>query len=228
MEIHFILVEPTVPENVGAAARAIKTMGFKSLRLVNPCDYLDDKAQMLAHGSVDILKKAPVFTSLKDALNDIDFVVGTTAKRRLAKNDYYTCPEIHDIIRRKWGTVSNVAIVFGRESKGLLNNEVKQCDILSSIPMKRKYPSINLAQSIMIYAYTLSPLVLEKPEIKSKKFEKSQMRVLKENVSRIMKEVGIKPNVFGRIMERLSVLGNGDIHLLHSLCNKLIEKIDKA
>ena len=228
MKIHFILVEPTVPENVGASARAIKTMGFKSLRLINPCNYLDDKAQMLAHGSVKILKNARVFSNLKDALHGIDFVIGTTAKKRLVKNEYYTCPEIYELIKRKSKTVNNTAIVFGRESKGLLNDEVKQCDILSSIPMKRKYPSINLAQSIMIYAYTLSPLVLEKPEIKSKKFEKSQMRVLKENVSRIMKEVGIKPNVFGRIMERLSVLGNGDIHLLHSLCNKLIEKIDKA
>ena len=228
MEIHFILVEPTVPENVGAAARAINTMGFTSLRLVNPCDYLDDKAQMLAHGSVDILKKAPVFTSLRDALDDIDFVVGTTAKRRLAKNDYYNCPEMYDIIKRKSGTVSNIAIVFGRESKGLLNNEIKQCDILSSVPMKRKYPSINLAQSVMIYAYTLSPLVLDKPEKRGKKVGKSQARVLKENASRIMKEVGIKPNIFGRIMERLSVLGDGDIHLLHSLCNKLIQRIEKT
>lgn len=228
MKIHFILVEPTVPENVGASARAIKTMGFKSLRLINPCNYLDDKAQMLAHGSVKILKNARVFSNLKDALHDIDFVIGTTAKRRLVKYDYYNCPEMYDIIKRKSGTVSNVAVVFGRESKGLLNDEVKQCDILSSIPMKRKYPSINLAQSVMIYAYTLSPLVLEKPEIKSKKVEKSQMRVLKENVSRIMKEIGIKPNVFGRIMERLGVLGDGDIHLLHSLCHNLIKKIEKT
>jgi tRNA/rRNA methyltransferase len=228
MEIHFILVEPAVPENIGAAARAIKTMGFKFLRLVNPCNYLDDKAQMLAHGSVDILKKALVFHSLKEALQDIDFVVGTTAKRRLAKNDYYNCPEIYNIIKRKSGTASNVALVFGRESKGLLNNEIKQCDILSSIPMKRKYPSINLAQSVMIYAYTLSPLVLEEPDKKSKNVGRSQMRVLKENVSRIMREIGIKPNIFGRIMERLSVLGDGDIHLLHSLCNKLIQRIEKS
>lgn len=228
MKIHFVLVEPAVPENVGASARAIKTMGFKSLRLVNPCDYLDDKAQMLAHGSVDILKKAPVFSSLKDTLNDIDFAVGTTSKRRLVKNDYYSCPEMYDIIKRKSGTVRNVALVFGRESKGLLNNEVKQCDILSSIPMKAKYPSLNLAQTVMIYAYSLSPLALGESKPDEKTVDQSQMLVLKENVSRLMKITGIKPNVFGRIMERLSVLGDGDIHLLHSLCHKLSQKLDKV
>ncbi len=228
MEIHFILVEPTVPENVGASARAIKTMGFKSLRLVNPCNYLDDKAQMLAHGSVKILKNARVFSNLKDALHDIDFVIGTTAKKRLVKNEYYTCLEIYELIKRKSKTVNNTAIVFGRESKGLLNSEIKQCDIVSSIPMKTKYPSLNLAQTVMIYAYSLSPLALGESKPDKKTVDQSQMLVLKENISRLMKTIGIKPNVFGRIMERLGALGDGDIHLLHSLCYKLSQKLDKA
>lgn len=228
MEIHFLLVEPAVPENVGAAARAIKTMGFKSLRLVNPCDYLDDKAQMLAHGSVDILKKAPVYTSLREALNDIDFVIGTTAKRRLVRNEYYTCPEIYELIRRKTATVNSAAIVFGRESKGLLTSEIRQCDILSSVPMKRKYPSLNLAQTVMIYAYTLSPLALGEVEQDKKTADSSQLRVLKKNATHIMKSADVKPNILNRILERLGALGDGDIHLLHSLCNKLIQRIEKT
>ena len=228
MEIHFILVEPTVPENVGASARAIKTMGFKSLRLINPCSYLDDKAQMLAFGSVNILKKARVFSNLKDALQDMDFIIGTTAKRRLVKNEYYTCQEIYELIKKKPKTVNNAAIVFGRESRGLLTSEIKQCDIVSSIPMKTKYPSLNLAQTVMIYTYSLSPFALGESKPYKKTVNQSQMLVLKENVSRLMKITGIKPNVFGRIMERLGVLGDGDIHLLHSLCYKLSQKLDKA
>ena len=228
MEIHFILVEPTVPENVGASARAIKTMGFKSLRLVNPCSYLNDKAQMLAHGSVNILKKATVFSHLKDALQDMDFIIGTTSKRRLAKNEYYTCREIYELLKKKPGTINNTAIVFGRESKGLSNSEVKLCDIVSSVPMNTKYPSLNLAQTVMIYAYSLSPLALEEMKPVKKTVDQSQMLVLKMNVSRLMKIIGIKPNVFGRIMERLGALGDGDIHLLHSLCYKLSQKLDEA
>lgn len=226
MEIHFILVEPTVPENVGAAARAIKTMGFKSLRLINPCNHLDDKAQMLAHGSVTILKKASVFPRLRDALNDIDFVIGTTAKRRLVKNEYYTCTEIYELIKNKVKTVNNTALVFGRESRGLFSSEIRQCDIVSSIPMKAKYPSLNLAQTVMIYAYSLSPLALGESKPDKKPADQSQFLILKENVSMLMEITGIKPNIFGRIMERLSALGDGDIHLLHSLCNKLRPQIE--
>ena len=228
MEIYFILVEPVVPENVGAAARAIKTMGFKSLRLVNPCNYLDEKAQWLAFGSVDILKNALVYPSLEKALEDVDFTVGTTAKRRLVKNEYYTCPEIYELIKKKSSTVKNTAIVFGRESQGLLNSEIRLCDSISTIPMKTKYPSLNLAQTVMIYAYTLSPLALGESKQKKETTDKSQLHVLKQNVSQIMKMVEIKPNIYNRIMERLGALGDGDIHLLHSLCYNLIKRIDKT
>jgi tRNA/rRNA methyltransferase len=81
MQIFFILVEPAVQENVGAAARAIKTMGFSRLILVNPCDYLSGPARWLAHGSGEILDNAQVFPSLKEAIVNFDFVVGTSAKK---------------------------------------------------------------------------------------------------------------------------------------------------
>ncbi len=73
LKISFILVEPAVPANVGAAARAIKTMGFDDLRLVKPCDHLSMEARMLAHASNEILENAKIFSTLKEALADIDF-----------------------------------------------------------------------------------------------------------------------------------------------------------
>lgn len=227
MQIHYILVEPFVPENVGAAARAIKTMGFKSLRLVNPCDHLSDKAQMLAHGSVDVLKKALVFPSLEEALHDCDLIIGTTAKQRMAKNDYHMCEELPDLIARKLKSVNKIAIVFGRESRGLNNQELKLCDILSTIPMKAKYPSLNLAQTVMLYAYTLSPLVLGKKGSQLKPGNTSQFRNLKKIVNRLMKSVKVKPLIHNRVMERLGLLGDNDIHLLHSVCNKLGENLEE-
>lgn len=227
MQIHYILVEPFVPENVGAAARAVKTMGFKSLRLVNPCDHLADKAQMLAHGSVDILKKALVFPSLEEALYDCDFIIGTTAKQRMAKNDYHVISDIPDIIQRKSKSITNVAIVFGRESRGLNNRELKLCDILSTIPMKTKYPSLNLAQTVMLYAYTLSPLVLEGKKSEAKPADAMQFRNLKKIINRLMKSVNVKPLIHNRVMERLGFLGDNDIHLLHSVCNKLGEYLEE-
>ncbi len=228
VNIHFILVEPFVPENVGAAARAINTMGFNSLRLVKPCNYLADKAQMLAHGSVDILKKAQIFSSLKEALQDIDFIIGTTAKKRLAKADYYHCDEIADIIKRKSKSVNNTAIVFGRENKGLINTELRQCDILSYIPMKRSYPSLNLAQTVMLYAYSLSPLALGERKPPKKNTDPSQYRILKNTVIQLMKKTGVKMNIHNRIVERLGVLGDQDIHLLLSVCHMLSQEIETA
>ena len=79
MEIHFILYKPAVPGNVGAAARAIKTMGFKHLRLINPCNHLGDEALMLAHGSHDILHSAALFEDFESAKADLDLVICTTA-----------------------------------------------------------------------------------------------------------------------------------------------------
>ncbi len=82
MKICIILNHPTTPENIGAAARALKTMGFSDLRLVDPCDHLSDRAHWLAHGSEDILESAQVFNSITAAISDIDFLIGTSAKKR--------------------------------------------------------------------------------------------------------------------------------------------------
>lgn len=223
MNIHFILVEPSVPENVGASARALKTMGFLSLRLVNPCDHLDDKAQMLAHGSVDILKNAKIYPNLPSALEGIDFVIGTTSKKRVLKGDYYSCEEILDLIHNKAGSVHNAAVVFGREDRGLVNDELQHCHVVSSVPMINYYPSLNLAQAVMIYAYSLSPLVLPNKTKSSPKRDQSQLKVLREKIALVLQNSNMDPSssIYNRIMERTGALREGDIHLMHSVCNML-------
>jgi len=225
MNIHFILVEPKCPENVGAAARALKTMGFVSLRLVNPCDYLCDKAKMLAHGSNDILTGAKLYPSLEHAVADMDLVIGTTAKNRLVKFDIYTPLQVRDIIKNKGDTIHHAAIVFGREDRGILSSELRFCDVLSTIPMKAKYPSLNLGQSVMLYACTLSPLSLPTPKTAKHETDTSQLRVLKHTAAEIMKLIGVKTTVANRIMERLATLGMQDIHLVHSVCARVFSRI---
>lgn len=153
MEIFFILVEPAVPENVGASARAIKTMGFHFLRLVNPCDHLSDKARMLAHGSNDILESAQVYSSLQEAAEGLDLLIGTTANlKRSSKQDYHSSENLAAILAKKAAGLKKVGIVFGREESGLTNEELQLCDMASSIPLAAPYPSINLGQAVMIYA----------------------------------------------------------------------------
>ena len=226
MQIHFILVEPAVPENVGAAARAIKTMGFNSLRLVNTKAHLDEKAGWLAHASNEILENAKVYYSLEDATQDIDWIIGTSAKKRRINEDYYPANQINDLIKSKASSIKNIAIVFGREESGLTNNELKLCDIVTSVPMKTTYPSINLAQSVMIYAYTLSMLNYEerKPNIE---INQAELNTLKTKTENILSEIGFikNSNIYNRIMERLMILGETDIHLLLSIENKIKEAL---
>ncbi|QKG80329.1 tRNA/rRNA methyltransferase [Tenuifilum thalassicum] len=228
MNISFILVEPAVPENVGAAARAIKTMGFSDFRLVNPCDYLSVDARKLAHGSNDILENAQVFNNLEEALYDIDFAFATSARDRWVKLDIIDSHQLTQFINDKGDTISNIAIVFGREESGLTNQEINLCQRVTTVPLKTKYPSLNLAQSVMVYAYILSEL--NESETKSTNSTNEQsFKALVNKVNKIMNEIelGAKTLIHGRVMERLSELSEKDIKLLHSVTAELIKKLSK-
>ena len=222
MEIVFILVEPAAPENIGAAARAVKTMGFSQFRLVNPGEYLSAPARWLAHGSNEILENASVFPSLEEAVNDIDFVIGTTAKQRSVKNDYHHVSSLPQILKEKGTTVGKAGIVFGREDSGLRNEELKRCDMVTTIPLKTTYPSLNLAQAVMVYAWELSKLNLK--ETTGEEADKEEgLRILIEKAEAILLDIGFKKEsaIYPRILERMMLLKEGDIHLLHSVCNKI-------
>ncbi len=224
MRTSFVLVEPAVPENVGAAARAMKTMGFDELILVNPCNYLAGPARWLAHGSADILENALVFNSLKDAVSDFDFVIGTTAKKRSVKHDYYSLKDLPGLLEAKGNTIERSAIVFGREESGLKNDELKLCDIVTTVPLKTVIPSLNLSQAVMVYAWELSSTgemgikTRQEPNLMS-------MKVLLDKARIVLKKTGFDENslIFSRFMERISLMGGNDLQLLHSFCNKLIE-----
>ncbi len=229
MKISFILIEPAVPENVGAAARAMKTMGFSDMRLVNPCDHLSDPARWLAHASNEILENARVFPDFETAIQDIDFVIGTSAKDRLVKEDYYSTREIVSLIQAKGESVQHLAIVFGREDTGMRNAELQRCDLVSTVPLQTSYPSLNLAQAIMIYAYELGQLQHTPGASTEKPVNENGFRALKEKSSSILLELGFKQEsaIYPRILERLNALGESDIHLIHSICNKYSEKKDE-
>lgn len=159
MQLHIVLVAPARPENVGAAARAMKTMGFTSLRIVDSDAHLQPAARWVAHGAGDILDGVQTFSTLEQALADVDFTVATTARSR-ARFHYYCTPQ--QLLgqldeRREW--VGQAALVFGREDSGLTNEELELADLLTGVPMKADYPSLNLGQAVMVYCYQLSALM---------------------------------------------------------------------
>jgi tRNA/rRNA methyltransferase len=223
VEIHFILYKPAVPGNVGAAARAIKTMGFRHLRLIAPCDHFSDEARMMAHGSHDILESAVVFDSFEEATSDLDLVVCTTAKGRTAKHDYHSSRDILRLLMNKKAYLEHVGILFGTEESGLPNQLVLQSDLAMSIPMADTYPSLNLSQAVMVAAYELAPLnPLEIPgEVLTKTGE--GWGELKSQAARLISEAGIPEGspLYHRIMERMATVGANDIPLFLSVIKRI-------
>lgn len=118
MRITIILVAPARAENIGAAARAMKTMGFSELRIVDSQAHLEPATRWVAHGSGDIIDNIKVFPTLVESLHDVDFTVATTARSR-AKYHYYATPvELVPLLEEKSSWMSHAALVFGREDSG--------------------------------------------------------------------------------------------------------------
>ena len=226
LEIHFILYKPAVPGNVGAAARAVKTMGFRHLRLINPCDHLGDEARMLAHGSHDILESALLFDNFDEAVADLDLVVCTTAKRRSAKHDYHSSRSIREQLENKSEHLKHVGVLFGTEESGLPNALILKSDMAMSIPMAGSYPSLNLAQSVMLTAYELSPLnQLDLPGTPLSKSGEG-WGTLKRQTAQVLNETGILAGtpLYHRIMERMATLSSQDIPLFLSVLSRIQKK----
>ncbi|MBS0010893.1 MAG: tRNA/rRNA methyltransferase [Bacteroidales bacterium] len=229
MHISFILVEPKVPENIGAAARAIKTMGFDSLVLVQPCEYKSIMARRLAHGSHDILDRAHVYPSLKEAIVDMDIVIGTTARYRNTRGVYIDIKELKPLLEKQDSTCNKAAVIFGPEESGLSNTEIALCDIISTIPMAASFPSLNLSQAVMLYAYTLGRIEGEPVSRGESGKNPDSIRLLKKKIDFLLSGTSIHSNkaLKGKIMERLSLADGKDLNLLHSIANTLIDKYGK-
>ena len=152
--ISFVLVQPTEPGNIGAAARAIQNMGFRRLELVSPVRYLTEEARAMACQAKDILERAKVHRTLRAAIAGKALVAGTT--RRLGSRRGLIM-DVRQAARRIAAAAasSRVAVLFGNEHSGLTNRELDECGLVLTIPSDPEFPSLNLAQSVMIVAYEL-------------------------------------------------------------------------
>lgn len=227
IHIVFILLDTARQENVGACARAIKTMGIGGLRLVRPrCDHLGERARATAHGSVDILESAGLYDSLEEARNGIQLLVGTAAKKRNIREDRHTVDELPGILLAKGKFLNKAGVVFGGEESGMSNSDIDQCDLLTTIPMRRPYPSLNLAQAVMVYASSLSKISLRMAGKKERLPTGDELAVVRDKALQVLADVEIPPDhiIHRRIMERLMLLAEDDMHLFHSFCKFYLKK----
>ncbi len=157
--IRIVLVETSHPGNIGAAARAMKTMGVSELALVTPKDFPSDEATARASGADDILERAPVHETLADALVGCDLVIGTSARIR---NLEWPMLNPEQSAEKALSHTGKTAIVFGRERTGLSNIELDLCHYLLQIPSVPDYQSLNLGAAVQIIAYNLRVASLKK------------------------------------------------------------------
>ncbi|HTG81783.1 MAG TPA: RNA methyltransferase [Geobacteraceae bacterium] len=150
--IAVVLVEPQNPGNIGMVCRAMMNTGLDELRLVNPCQYLHPEAHKFAVSAKDLLGRARVFSSLREALADTHHSVATTRRLGKYRREIFTPPEIVQKVLPDLG-VHRVALVFGREDNGLTTEEVSLCRWHATIPTAGEYGSLNLSQAVLIFCY---------------------------------------------------------------------------
>ncbi|KRG42686.1 RNA methyltransferase [Stenotrophomonas pictorum JCM 9942] len=161
--IRFVLVGTQHPGNIGAAARAMKTMGLSRLVLVAPENPLDDVAFRRSAGAEDVLGDAPVFGALAEAVADCRLVLGCTARARRVQLEELLPEVAGQRAVAKAGEPAEVAFVFGRERTGLTNDELQLCHAAVHIPSDPGFSSLNLAAAVQVLAYEVRMAALESP-----------------------------------------------------------------
>jgi tRNA (cytidine32/uridine32-2'-O)-methyltransferase len=155
--IRIVLVNTSHPGNIGGVARAMKNMGLNRLYLVAPRQYPDEQATWRAASAGDVLESAVVVETVEEAVADCQFVVGTSARERRIPwplQDPRACAER----MAKAAEKEQVAVLFGREDRGLTNEELKLCNLHLNIPTSQDYSSLNLAMAVQIVCYELRML----------------------------------------------------------------------
>ncbi|QTF90959.1 RNA methyltransferase [Halomonas sp. BM-2019] len=162
--IRIVLVQTFHPGNIGASARAMKTMGLTDLVLVNPRRFPDPDATRLAAGAEDLVERARVVATLEEAVGDCVQVVGASARLRSLPLPHFDEPDTMARALVEHAAADPVALVFGRERFGLTNDEIRLCSHQVSIPANPEYGILNLAQAVQVLGYELFKAWRHRPE----------------------------------------------------------------
>ncbi|MBS3817077.1 MAG: RNA methyltransferase [Candidatus Thermoplasmatota archaeon] len=228
-----VLVEPQTSGNIGAVARLIGNFSFEKLYLVNPVD-LDDEAEKRAMHAKDVLENAEIVDDYEATVSNFDLVVGTsginTEKKKKFLRKAETPEELNKSIADQEGSI---ALVFGREDQGLLNEELKKCDRLVRIPASEDYPILNLSHAVCVILYELfkekEDEVVKREEDLS---EKSERERLIETFSEVLKAAGYPEHkhektevMFRKILGR-STLTRWEYHRLMGVFSQILRELE--
>ncbi len=236
--IRIVLVETSHPGNIGATARAMKTMQQENLYLVNPKIYPSAECTARATGADDVLQKAIVCQTLEEALKDCSMIFATTARDRSIQWPIHEPRECAKTILSA-SSNTNVAIVFGRERSGLSNEEVDLCNRVVQIPANKEYSSLNLASAVQIICYELQILSISDEDSSSTDEENflashEDMERFYEHLLTTMTDVGFydpeQPKKLSRRLKCLfnrALLNQTELNILRGFLAATQDKINK-
>ncbi len=159
--VQIVLVHTTHSGNIGGVARAMKNMGLSRLTLVKPLEYPAPEAEWRAASAKDVLESARIVETVEEAVADSQFIVGTSARERRIPWPVQDARHCGERIVGRASEGEQVSILFGREDRGLLNEELELCNLHCHIPTHEDYPSLNLAMAVQIVAYEIRMRSLE-------------------------------------------------------------------
>jgi tRNA/rRNA methyltransferase len=156
LDLKVVLVEPLYEANIGYVARVMKNFGVKDLYIVNPRTDVGREASMFAAHARDVIESVNVSQSLEEAIEDTDIVIGTTARPgKSGRNVLRSTSDPAIIADRVISSGGNVAVVLGRDTTGLSNEELRLCDLVLTIPTDAGYPTMNLSHAATVILYEL-------------------------------------------------------------------------
>lgn len=165
--LRIVLIETSHPGNIGATARAMKNMGVANLTLVNPLEFPSEKAVYRAVSAQDLVENAIVVDNVDAAIADCELVIGSSARDRRIPWPLIDPKACADMVVAEHRAGRKVAILFGRESRGLKNEELQKCHYHVNIPTGKAYSSLNLAMAVQVICYEIlqSSLQEDKPSV---------------------------------------------------------------
>jgi tRNA/rRNA methyltransferase len=231
--IGIVLVRPKFPENVGSVARAMKNMGLGRLIVVNGCCPLLANAYKLASGAEDILERAEEYPTLREAISGMGCVVGTTSRGGKERDPDLT-PEA---LARKLIPLSQknlIGLVFGSEKEGLTNEELSLCHLHAKIASVESFPSLNLAQAVMVVSYVLFRSSIEIPKKERRLAPAEEMERMLEHMEQTLLRVGFldsnNPKRIMRVLRKLfgrSGMDEREVHILQGVWSQ-IDHVSRA
>ncbi|NWF92381.1 MAG: RNA methyltransferase [Syntrophaceae bacterium] len=225
--VSIILVRPRFPENIGSVARAMKNMGLNRLVLVGGPSPLQANAYKLASGAEEILERAEEFPTLREAISEMGCVVGTTSRTGKERRPLLTPKSLMKrVVPISHGNL--IGLVFGSEKEGLTNEELSLCHLYAKIPSSNLFPSLNLAQAVMVVCYELfqSTVTGQEPAVELAKAE--QLEGMFEHMEQTLVNIGFldarNPKRIMRVLRRLfgrSGLEEREVRILQGIWSRV-------